>query len=62
MLYKLLFIIHIKVKSLFYFKVILHVVQEQSASVTKVDMAHAYLAFKFQVSMQINEILLYNKK
>ena len=42
------------------------VVKKQSASVTKVGMAHVYQTFiintGFQVSVQINQVLLYNKK
>ena len=40
-------------------------VQKQSASAQKVGMAHALrdcINAKLQVSVQINEILLYNKK
>ena len=40
-------------------------VQKRSASAQKVDMAHTLrdcINAKFQVSVQINEFLLYNKK
>ena len=40
-------------------------VQKRSASRRKVGMAHAYQDYinaKFQVSVHINEVLLYNKK
>ena len=64
MLYKPLHIIHVTVKSLLKSYA---VAQKQNTSVTKVGMAHAYQTFiykstKFQVSVQINEVLLYNKK
>ena len=60
MLYKPLFIIHVRVKGLFK----LYCSTKQSTSVTKVGMAHAYQAFintRFQVSVKTDEILLYNK-
>ena len=59
MLCKLLFIIHVKTKGLFksYTRV-----QKQSSLAAKVGMVHAQgdcINVKFQVSVQINEVLLY---
>ena len=62
MLCKPLFIVLVKVKGLF--KVKNTAVQKWSASVAKVGMAHAQwdcINAKFQVSVQINKVLLYNK-
>ena len=58
MLIKPLFIIHVTVKAFLLYTV----VQKLSISVTKVGVAHAYCTFIFQVSVQINEVLLYNEK
>ena len=62
MLYKPLFIIHV-VKSLLKS----YTVVQKTTSVTKVVVVHTYCIMfyknaKFQVSLQINEILLHNKK
>ena len=61
MLCKPLFIVHGKVK---FFKTYIGV-RKSSASARKVGVAHALrdcINAKFQVSVQINELLLYNKK
>ena len=61
MLCKPLFIVHGRVKA---FKIYTGV-QKRSASAQKVGVTHALqdcINVKFQVSVQINELLLYNKK
>ena len=61
MLCKLLFIVDVRVKGLFKVTYILHY-KKHSVSVAKVDVAHVQQdCAKFQVSVQINEVLLYNK-
>ena len=61
MLYKLLFIIQVTVKAVLKYCTS----TKQSTSVTKVGIAFTYQAFidaGFQVTVQINDVLLYNKK
>ena len=64
MLYKPLLIVQVTIKPLLKCYT---VVQKQSNSITKVGEAHTYIpnfykGVRLQLSVQINEVLLYNKK